>query len=83
MKSVLNFELKSDYESSIQPDLLSVISDTVKEKCPVLNNFMAVVIIDELSACRNKVETAYVKHKRSMQLLSAMLQVRSSIAKMT
>ena len=81
VKSVLNFDLKSEYGSSIQPDLLSITSDTVKEKCPVLNSFMAAVIIDELSAGRNKVETAEVKHKRSMQLLSAMLQVRSSLAK--
>ena len=81
VKSVLNFDLKSEYGSSIQPDLLSIISDTVKEKCPVLNSFIAAVVIDELSAGRNKVETAEVKHKRSMQLLSAMLQVRSSLAK--
>ena len=60
VKSVLNFDLKSEYGSSIQPDLLSIISDTVKEKCPVLNSFMAAVIIDELSVGRNKVETAEV-----------------------
>ena len=81
MRSLLNFDLKSDYGSSIQPDLLLIISDTVKEKCLVLNSLMAAVIIDELSAGRNRVETTEVKHKRSMQLLSAMLQVRSSLAK--
>ena len=58
MKSVSNFDLKSEYRSSIQPDLLSIIFDTVKEKCSVLNSFMQAVITDELSAGRNKVENA-------------------------